>query len=369
MATLPTLFETFLANIRPTDQQQADYINAHETLRERLQSDDTIEPIYVSDFLQGSYRRFTAVKPQAGEKSDVDVVLVSNFDHNSADPGEAMKQLEPFLDHYYDGQWDDDNDRSYKIESDRVEIDLVLTASPSEAAQSAIDSLAAIEIGSTLGADKSEHVTQALGLTAADEETDWRDDPLRIPDRRLKVWEKTHPLATIEATVRKNDKTNGHYVNVVKAIKWWRRTKTTDVEGPTSYPLEHIVWDTCPDDIESVAEGVTRTFEAIERKFADDAASYQTPELPAHQLSEVDVLDRIDGANFAEFYDAATDAATVARSAFDEDDGSSARDQWHRLFGDEFPLYGDGDNDTGDDQSAVSFGSSSSTEVSDSQFA
>jgi len=50
---LPTYFDDFLENIRPTDSQKEDYQTGHKTLRERISADKTLAPILVSDFLQG----------------------------------------------------------------------------------------------------------------------------------------------------------------------------------------------------------------------------------------------------------------------------------------------------------------------------
>lgn len=61
---------------------------------------------------------------------------------------------------------------------------------------------------------------------------------------------------------RRTRNTNGHYVNVVKAIKWWRRLNAAP-PYPKGYPLEHLIGISCPDGIASVAEGVVRTLEDI----------------------------------------------------------------------------------------------------------
>ena len=58
---LPSYFSDFLSAIRPTDSQKEDYKTGHKTLRERLNNDEKLGPILVSDFLQGSYRRATAI--------------------------------------------------------------------------------------------------------------------------------------------------------------------------------------------------------------------------------------------------------------------------------------------------------------------
>lgn len=366
MSALPSLFEDFLSNIRPTNEQRENYIEGHKDLRDHLESDDTVDDFYVWDFLQGSYRRYTAVKPQENEKSDVDVVFVTNLDKNEYEPKDAMEKCKPVLEKHYNGQWSE-NDRSYKIERDKVEIDLVLTAAPSEAANAAIESLGSIEVGAALNADQSPKITDALGIKADETSDEWKDEPLDIPDRRLEEWDKTHPLATIDFTLRKNDSTNYHYVNVVKAIKWWRRTMTPDVDGPASYPLEHIIGQCCPNDIDSVAEGVTLTLETIDREFGSYAANYETPFLQAHGLPNTNVLKRIDGSEFATFYDEVVDAADIARAALNEDDKATARDRWHSLFGDEFPPYG-GNDDNDEGERATTIGSSSGANVSNHQF-
>lgn len=370
MSTLSTLFETFLSDIRPQENHKDAYKEGHETLRGRLQNDDNIDKFYVGDFLQGSYRRWTALRPQEDEKSDVDVVFVSDL-NSDIDADAALEKCEPFLKEHYEGQWEP-NAHSYKIEEEEVEIDLVLTAAPSEATREVVKSLGSLDVGTALSPDDLSTVAEALNISA-DGDDEWKDEPLKIPHRDENEWENTHSLATIAFTVDKNDITDGHYVNVVKAIKWWRRTKTPDVEGPTSYPLEHIVGHCCPHDIDSVAEGVTRTLEDITQQFKTEAMTEETPVLPAHGLRktpENNVLKQIDGEDFAAFYDEAEDAAELARTALDEEDKEKSREYWYRLFGEKFSPFGsDNDSDDGGEK-AMSVGSSSQADdPSDHQFA
>lgn len=79
MSTVPSYFKDFLSNIRLTDNQVNDLKTGHTTLRKRLEEDETLSKIIVSTFLQGSYRRSTAVKPKNGNKSDVDVIVFINL--------------------------------------------------------------------------------------------------------------------------------------------------------------------------------------------------------------------------------------------------------------------------------------------------
>jgi hypothetical protein len=151
-------------------------------------------------------------------------------------------------------------------------------------------------------------------------------------------------------------------VNVVKALKWWRRTKTSDVEGPTSYPLEHLVGDCCPDNIDSVAEGVTRTLENITDKYRVRADNKEIPYLRAHGLprnAENNVLKNYTGEEFSAFHTEVDEAATQAREALDEENKSKSRDLWHELFGDMFPEYHGNDDSEDDGERASSIGSTS----------
>jgi hypothetical protein len=370
MASLPSLFRTFLSNIRPSDRHIDGYKQGHETLRSRLQADDRVSEFYVGDFLQGSYRRWTAVNPIKREKSDVDIVLVTDLNRQLS-PRNAMQQCEPFLNEYYGGQWSKSN-HAYQIDADTVEIDLVLTAAPCEATRGALQPdgpLGQLEIGAGLDASESSHLAEAFGLTLDGSDEEWKNEPLDIPNRRLNEWDKTHPLATIDWTLKKNDRTDGHYVNVVKAIKWWRRTQVGEPERPKGYPLEHIVGCYCPDSIDSVAEGITRTFERIEREYETEAANLETPTLPARGLPDTDVLARLDGEVFASFYENVGEATSVARTALNEENKTTSREHWHDLFGDKFPEYGGPDTDDDEERTGPFDDSASSTSVSDQRFA
>ena len=105
MATAPTYFSDFLSNIRLSDSQISDLKTGHSTLRKRLLADEELAPIIVSTFLQGSYRRSTAVKPKNGNKSDVDIIVVTNLDSENTMPKEALDMFIPFLKMHYEGKY------------------------------------------------------------------------------------------------------------------------------------------------------------------------------------------------------------------------------------------------------------------------
>jgi Second Messenger Oligonucleotide or Dinucleotide Synthetase domain len=348
MTAVPSYFTDFLAEIRLTDAQQSACQEKHLELRRLLQLDPDLSAVIIDAFLQGSYRRETGVRPlkpsNGAEHLDVDLVVVTTLDPKAHTPDMVVTRLTPFLDRNFRGSWQR-NDRSIKITfaDTPVTLDLVTTAAPSMI-QEAIKAAELRRPGTQrmlpLSRRKLDEPSDILTFRRALSEVrkaagsdDWRQDALLIPDRELKTWVRTHPIAQIEWTTRKNSKTNQHYVNVVKAAKWWRR-RNSRPEHPRGYPLEHLIGAMCPDGIDSVAEGLTRSFEAIVFRFKPG----DKPALPDHGVPEHDVLKRVTVADFAAFLGLLRNAATLARRAMDSPTVPESASTWRELLGPEFPV-------------------------------
>ena len=342
MAASVSYFNDFLANIRLSKAQKADLQKGHSTLRDRLENDEELKDIIIATFLQGSYRRSTAVKPNNGTRADVDIIVVTNLNHETYTPQEALDLFKPFLDKHYQGKYRIQG-RSIGIELSYVDLDIVPTSAPSEVDQNAISELAAsgsysLEDMISASADQNYLPDQKLILerslryfSEASEKPQWKLEPLLIPDREAGEWEKTHPIEQIRWTQEKNQLCNTHYINVVKAIKWWKKEMLPNMKHPKSYPLEHFIGDNCPDGIQSVAEGVTATLESI-------ACNYPVkPYLPDRGVPEHDVFKRITESEYAAFYTKIREAAIRARDAYDEQDALVSARKWHNFFGAEFP--------------------------------
>jgi hypothetical protein len=355
-------FTQFISDIRPTDRQKEDWRTGSKTLRRRLAEQQDLKDIVVATFLQGSVRRSTAVRPTGDKRPDVDVVVVTSIDHAHETPRQAMNRFVPFLDQYYKGKWEPQG-RSFGIELSYVDLDLVITALPSDpAARQALRELYksdAVQTLSTLDEENDWRLSKrwmddaAPGnvlLSEADETpaADWKPHPLWLPAREVNDWGRTHPVAQIAWTAGKNRRCNGHYVNVVRALKWWRLTHADVLpKYPKGYPLEHMIGTVLPDGIGSVAEGVTEALEGMARTWRAAAAMGQVPFLPDHGVPEHDVLKRLDADDFRAFINAADDAAGVARAALDSDDAAESGRLWRELFGPSFPLPGPGGGDRG----------------------
>ena len=130
---LPSYFADFLANIRPTEKQREKMKEQHRKLRELLMADDDLGPLIVSTFIQGSYRRMTANKPQESQQCDVDVIAATKMHEDDYTPREALEKFRPFLKEHYPEKYQLQG-RSWGIAlDDEVSLDLVPTSAPSEA--------------------------------------------------------------------------------------------------------------------------------------------------------------------------------------------------------------------------------------------
>jgi hypothetical protein len=351
---LPSYFNDFLAAIRPQDNHVEDYKTGHKTLRQRLKDYSDLSPIIVITFLQGSYRRATAIRPQGKKRADVDIIVVTRLNEDEYTPQAAMNLFVPFLEKYYKGKYEVQG-RSFGIELSYVDLDLVITSAPSESEVGILqaDSVSSDDTPETSEADDDWRLnekwlstearavfsfsTQQYRLDAARKEAEWKLSPLRIPDRDTEQWQDTHPLEQIQWTWDKNRRCNKHYVNVVKALKWWRRENHPTPKYPKGYPVEHLIGECCPDDITSVAEGITKTLEKIAQDYQWYASLKTTPDLRDRGVPSHNVFKRVSGEDFAEFHGQVCEAAKMARQALDEPDLRKSVESWQQLFGKKFP--------------------------------
>jgi Second Messenger Oligonucleotide or Dinucleotide Synthetase domain len=345
MTTATTSFDTFLDQIRLSKELRDACQKAHTELRGKLLADADLNPVFVSMFLQGSYARHTGTKPNGTDTHvDVDLVVVTTLDPSVWTPDLVLRRFTPFLNREYPGQWEP-HDRSMKIspKDSEVTLDLVVTAAPSEIHQEELfksfreSNIPEFEIEA-----RGDRETQSLSFREAIEKIDkavgntqWQRAPLLIPSRDMKTWIPTHPLEQIRWTTDKNDRTGGNYVNVVKALKWWRK-KNPAGEYPKSYPLEHFIGDACPNGVGSVAEGVTRTLETIRDNYSPVQFARMVPVLMDRGVPR-DVFSRITPAQYLTFYNLASTAARSARAALDAETNGESVQRWFDLFGREFP--------------------------------
>ena len=164
---LPSYFNDMLSEIRPSQELLEECAGAHTELREFLLGAPELKGIIVTTFLQGSYRRSTLVRPAKDSKPDVDVVVVTNLDPNSRTPAEVQNIFCSVLDKHpdYRGHYQRQG-RSIGLSHGSVNLDLVITAAPSEVLtnifkSASFDSEFTVEANPSLGAPQEPAVERA----------------------------------------------------------------------------------------------------------------------------------------------------------------------------------------------------------------
>ncbi len=335
---LNSYFEDLLSDIRPTQAQNKNLQEAHTRLRERLLNDDYLGRRIVSVFLQGSYRRSTSVRPQGDDKLDVDLVVVTRFrrqDYPVAD--DVMDEFTSFLNKHYAGKWKKKG-RSIGIELSDVKLDLVVAAAPSEEGALGSDFIQGYLTPDDWSVDANQLPDYMMDFLKKDSgDAKWKLEPLYIPDKDTHQWQRTHPLEQYRWTINKNKRTQGHYVSIVRLVKWWWRTAHPDLQYPKSYPLEHLVGDCCPDGSVSLAARFTVVLAEMASRFSAYAAVGQVPFTPDRGVPEHNVLKQLSPSDFSKFVDCVQEASVIAREALKSNDVADSVARWQSLFGKKFP--------------------------------
>lgn len=326
-----TKFNDFITNISLTDEMKSELRKAYKQLRANLNSHEISKEI-ITTFLQGSYARHTGVKPvEKEDKIDVDLVVVTRFDSQKITPKQALEAFIPFLEKYYKDKYRMQG-RSIGIKLGKCEIDLVPTAIPSSNLQKFF--YEAFENDEYSESFFKANATQKAFTEYLNKDDSWKNDPLKIPDREAGKWDDTHPLAQIFWTQNKNRETDGAYIKVVRAIKWWKKNFCLNADSIKSYPLEHFVGDCCPSRKDSLANLITDVLKKI-ASFDENIKPYlQDRGVPQH-----DVFGRVSENDYKNFILEVRKISKKANEALSEAEPYKSSMLWRSIFGKEFPVY------------------------------
>jgi len=308
---LPSYFDEFLGNIEPSPSYKEDQQRGHKTLRRRLAEDDDFRTIHVNTFLQGSYRRQTAIHPG----KDVDIVVVTNLDPDETSSTDATARLKRCLKRYYDKV--EPQTRALCVTLDYVTMDVVLATSRELLRE---------------GALRSVGVSDSLDIAER-----WKTQPLQIPDRELKSWVDSHPKRQLEWTTDLNRASGGYFVPLVKMFKWWRKETYSSPEYPKGYSLERIVGEAFDRNARDHAEGFVGLLRGVVAQFGAYAQLGIVPSLPDPGVPAHNVLRRVSAGDFQAFIERVRGAVSVAEAALASTDKAESVEFWQRLFGKKFP--------------------------------
>jgi hypothetical protein len=311
---LPSYFKEFLTEIEPSPSYKEDQQTGHKTLRKRLAEDVEFKTIHVNTFLQGSYKRNTAVHPG----KDVDIVVVTSLNPDALSAADANAKLGKVLRKYYPTGTVTQQNRSFCVSLSYVTMDVVIAASRYLNQKTWL----------------LESVRLADSLEAGD---GWSDQPLLIPDRDLGRWVETHPKAQLKWTTELNASCGGYFVPLVKMFKWWRKETYQKPKYPKGYVLERLAGECVDQSKRDHAEGFVQLLENIHSKYSFYAAAGLVPVLPDPGVPSHNVAHRLSADDFKTFMDKVAAALPTARAALAEADTKKSADLWRKLFGDKFP--------------------------------
>ncbi len=90
-------FTEFIADINPSPTTNARSKSAHNSIRDALSADETYKDNLIRDFLGGSYKRQTAIRPVTKDgdtgRPDVDIYVVVEGDAGTTMPEEVINDL------------------------------------------------------------------------------------------------------------------------------------------------------------------------------------------------------------------------------------------------------------------------------------
>lgn len=290
-------FLDLLKDIEPSNTTKQDASKAHTSLRDFLKKDDGFNPYHISDFLSGSYKRNTAIRPRTinGEtaRPDVDIIVVTNHSLND-NPQEVIDLLYEVLeDKYSDIR---KQARSVGINTKKVDMDVVPIIAP-----------------------------------------DGMEGTLYIPDRKMEKWLVTNPPKHTAWTTEINNLSSGMFKPLVKLMKWWRRVNPTIAKKPKGFVIECIVAE-CMDKSElNYGELFVKTLEEIVVKYKPYIDMKVVPHINDPGVLGNSVTDGITFDAFNGFYNKVKSHAEIGRKAINETDEDEALKLWRKIFGERFP--------------------------------
>lgn len=290
-------FIKLLQEIEPSKTTKSDAKNGHTNLRDYLKKDDDFKKYHDTDFLSGSYKRNTAIRPKIKDgnvaRPDVDIIVVTNHTTND-DPQDVIDLLYNTLKNKY--SIIRKQARSVGIETSNVDMDVVPIIAPN-------------------------------GM----------EGTLYIPDRKKEDWLETNPPQHTEWTTEVNQDSGGRFKPLVKLMKWWRRENPTVNKKPKGFVIECITAECMDRNEAQYGELFVGTLESIVDKYAFYIGLGMVPHIDDPGVSGNSVTTGMSFAAFEGFYNKAKKHAEIGRKALNEEDDEEALKLWRQIFGSRYP--------------------------------
>ena len=297
-----TQFNELIKDINPSSTTISRSSAAHTAVRDAIWADDDYKGNLIIDFLGGSYKRQTSIRPQIKngdtERPDVDIYVVVKGAPWTAEPSELIDDLYGAL--------------------NRARSALNITSITRNRCSIAI---------STNKADMD--VSPLLDRQS--------DGLYRIGNTKTGEWFKTDPVEHSAWSSRQNETFAGRFKPTVKMVKWARRVNPTKHRHPKSFSLEAIVAQHMPSGETHYGQIIHDTFDSFVDAYSVSRLLEQCPDIADPGVVGGNLLDGVSGQAFCAYYDKIESHRNDAAKALDTDDQDKATTYWRRIFGDRFP--------------------------------
>ena len=300
-------FAEFITDINPSPTTNARSQSAHNSIRDALSEDADYKDSLIRDFLGGSYKRQTAIRPATKggdtDRPDVDIYVVVEGNAWTTTPEELIDDLFNAL------------QRNRK----RLNITHLMRNRCSIAI-------------STNSADMD--ISPLLDRQS--------DSYYRIGNRTTGEWYATDPEEHTNWSSTQNATFSGRFKPTVKLLKWARRENPTRNKHPKSFCLEVIVakhMSTTEDHYGKIVHGI---FEKFVSFYAIDRSLGTCPTINDPAIPGGDLLTGVSGDAFCAYYDKIKSHRDDAAKALEAGDQDKATMYWRRIFGSRFPASNPG---------------------------
>jgi len=288
-------FLDFLHEIEPSDSTVAACSSAHKNLRAGLRDDENFGEVHVDTFLSGSYKRYTAIRPQkidgVLQRPDVDIMVETSHTEDDL-PKDVLDLLhQALIDAGY---------KNLKVNRRSIAVTLVTVD---------MDVVPVIANG----------------------------DAFLIPDVALEKWLDTNPRGHTQWTVDVNTAAGERFKPLVKLFKWWRRTHLADLMRPKGFILECLVAEHMNYTEKNYETIFVELLESIRDAYGWYAENGSVPFVRDPAVPSNNVFSNVTAAEFKKFYNKVKAHAALARKAKNESDNDKALELWRDVLGTRFP--------------------------------
>ena len=282
-------FLELLRDLEPSTTTTGRASAAHNAVRNHLWGKSSFKPHMVDDFLAGSWKRDTALRPQtidgAIERPDVDIVIVTNYTINDA-PLDVLTDLKKGLVDAFN--FERLNKRSVHLIEPGAVMDVVPVIADGQR--------------------------------------------FRIPDRDTGAWLPTDPPFHAGWSQKQNERFDSRFKPLVKIGKWWRRHNPTG-KRPKGFSNEVLMALYAPTQVAHFGEAFTVFLESIVKTYGPLAEMGSKPVIPDPALPFTnDILSKCTVPQWRDFIAKAKTHASWARRAQSINDMDEATELWRRIF-------------------------------------